>query len=261
MKPTNAGYQNEAASRGLSCGGLVKDVSAPNIERFTKDQPDVNDDYQVHYIYFLASDTPDKRLDVNGWIEKLALKANANFLYWSALSPNSNGVGQQFKLDMRKDGKLDISFLRAPVTARAMDSSEGPAEYIFDYIRKAGFNNSKKVYAIFAGSNAMEGNGKGGEAGVALMVVFIPAAKSYSKAERETLVLHELIHSQGVAFSCGKRDIGVEGHVRGRDVMGDSNKPYIDQRNDTYYRHNIQSCPDLSKSVYLTPTGDDPWDP
>ena len=46
IKPNNAGYQSEAASRGLSCGGLVKDVSAPNIERFTKDQPDVNDDYQ-----------------------------------------------------------------------------------------------------------------------------------------------------------------------------------------------------------------------
>ena len=257
-----------------NCGGLVTGSASGASEddsvsivvsgRFTEDQSDVNDDYQVHYIYFLASDTPDKRLDVNGWIEKLALKANADLLYWSALSPNSKGVGQQFKLDYRLDSKLDITFLRATVPEKTINSVQVPASYIFNYIRKAGFDNSRKVYAILVGFNTYEGNSKGGEGGTALMTVFIPAAKSYSQDDREALILHELIHTQGVGFTCGKRDIGQSGHIQGNDIMGENRNGMsriIDKFNDTYYRHNIQECPDMSKSVYLTPTAEDSWDP
>jgi hypothetical protein len=229
----------------ISCGTSEEEAQAivdkAVEERVVEDQSDVNDDYQVHYIYFLASDTPDKRLDVNGWIEKLALKANADLLYWSALSPNSKGVGQQFKLDYRLDSKLDITFLRATVSEKTINSVQVPASYIFNYIRKAG-----------------------GEGGTALMTVFIPAANSYSQDEREALILHELIHTQGVGFTCGKRDIGQSGHIQGNDIMGENRNGMsriIDEFNDTYYRHNIQECPDMSKSVYLTPTAEDSWDP
>jgi len=38
--------------------------------RFFEDQPDVNDDYQVHFFYVLAKDSKDKEIDVNGWLEK-----------------------------------------------------------------------------------------------------------------------------------------------------------------------------------------------
>ena len=34
--------------------------------RFFEDQPDVNDDYQVHIIYMLLKDSKDKEEDING---------------------------------------------------------------------------------------------------------------------------------------------------------------------------------------------------
>ena len=36
--------------------------------RFFEDQPDVNDDYQVHIIYMLLKDSKDKEEDINGKI-------------------------------------------------------------------------------------------------------------------------------------------------------------------------------------------------
>ena len=38
--------------------------------RFFKDQPDVNDDYQIHIVYSLLKDSKDKEGDINGAIEK-----------------------------------------------------------------------------------------------------------------------------------------------------------------------------------------------
>ena len=47
--------------------------------RFFEDQPDVNDDYQIHLIYFLAKNTKDKERDVNGYIEKKMKMTNNSF--------------------------------------------------------------------------------------------------------------------------------------------------------------------------------------
>ena len=74
-------------------------------------------------------------------------------------------------------------------------------------------------------------------------------------------ILHELFHTQGAAYACGKRTYKGS-HVKGSDVLGKgilSTK--IDSKNDTYYRHDIEGCPDLAKSVFVTPTAEDPWDP
>ena len=79
--------------------------------RFFKDQPDVNDDYQIHFIYFLAKNTKDKERDINGWIEKQVKKTDDLFF-------ELTGNKQRFKLDRRKDGKLDISFARMDRKAR-----------------------------------------------------------------------------------------------------------------------------------------------
>ena len=96
--------------------------------RFYKDQPDVTDDYQVHIIYMLLKDSKDKEEDINGklekwvetadkWILKTTKKANkkSNF---------NNGEGQLLKWDRRKDGKLDISFIRLNRTKKEMKKSK-----------------------------------------------------------------------------------------------------------------------------------------
>ena len=79
--------------------------------RFFKDQPDVNDDYQIHFIYFLAKKTKDKERDINGWVEKEVKKIDDLFF-------KMTGDKQRLKFDYRKDGKLDISFARMDRKAR-----------------------------------------------------------------------------------------------------------------------------------------------
>jgi len=54
--------------------------------RFFEDQPDVNDDYQIHFIYTLAADSKDREWDINGKIEKIADKM---MLYLLEVCPHS----------------------------------------------------------------------------------------------------------------------------------------------------------------------------
>ena len=37
--------------------------------RFFEDQPDVTDNYQIHFIYMLTASDKDRELDINGKIE------------------------------------------------------------------------------------------------------------------------------------------------------------------------------------------------
>ena len=41
--------------------------------RFFEDQPDVTDDYQIHFNYLLAADSEDREMDINGEMEKILL--------------------------------------------------------------------------------------------------------------------------------------------------------------------------------------------
>ena len=89
--------------KGVNVGDL-KDGKPQKSGRFFEDQPDVTDDYQVHIIYLLASNSEDKKYDVNGIIEQLVLTGNEYL--------KSKTDGQQFRLDLTKEGKLDVSFIR-----------------------------------------------------------------------------------------------------------------------------------------------------
>ena len=44
--------------------------------RFFEDQPDVNDDFQIHLMYLLAKDSEDRGWDVNGKINEIITKMN-----------------------------------------------------------------------------------------------------------------------------------------------------------------------------------------
>ena len=229
--------------------------------RFFEDQPDVSDDYQIHFIYMLAADGKDREYDINGWIEKRIKTVNKKFLKMSAKTKKSNGIGHQFKLDMTKEGKLDVTFVRMNVLKKQLDLTHAPESYVYRYLKKKGFDNPKKIYATFAGFNHRDGNDIGGEGGVPYTVIFTPAVKSYGQPDMDLVILHELFHTQGAAYACGKRTY--EGaHVKGSDVLGKGIlSAKIDSKNDTYYRHDIEGCPDLAKSVFVTPTAKDSWDP
>ena len=229
--------------------------------RFFEDQPDVSDDYQIHFIYLLTLDGKDTELDISGWIEKRIKTVNKKFLRISAKNKKSNGIGQQFKLDMTKEGKLDVTFVRMNVLKKQLDHLDYPETLVYRYLKEKGFDNPKKVYATFAGFNHRDGNDIGGEGGVPYTVIFTPAVKSYGQPDTDLVILHELFHTQGAAYACGKRTY--EGsHVKGSDVLGKGIiSAKIDSKNDTYYRHDIEGCPDLAKSVFVTPTAKDSWDP
>ena len=228
--------------------------------RFFEDQPDVNDDYQVHFFYVLAKDSKDKEIDVNGWLEKRLTTVNSKFEKWSKKNKKSNGVGQKFKFDYRKDGKIDITFVRIDLTKAELPKY--PERRIYRLLSQYNyFNNPKKTYALFTGFKAKAGDSHGGSGSPPITTIFTPAGLSFGVTEKDQVILHELFHTQGASYSCGKRtDQG--GHVKQPDVLAvNTLYPIIDSKNDTYYLHGIKDCPDLSKSVYLTPTAEDSWDP
>ena len=225
------------------------------------DRPDVNDDYQVHFIYAILKNGKDKEWDVNGYIEKNALKVNKNFLKWSAKNKKSNGIGQKFKYDFSNDGKLDVSFVRLNLTRKEIDKPDYPNNIIYRELFRQGFNNPKKVYAIFSGFKTKHGNSHGGEGGPLFTILYGPAIKSYGSENMEIIILHELFHTQGAAYDCGKRTYR-GAHVKGSDVLGSGDvSTKIDSKNNTYYRHGIEGCPDLADSVFLKPTSENSWDP
>ena len=253
-----AKYEAKKAKKTTELEKIIQIDKKPG--RFFDDQPDVNDDYQVHFLYVLAKDSKDKEIDVNGWLEKRLTTVNSKFEKWSKKNKKSNGVGQKFKFDYRKDGKIDITFVR-------MDWKEAglpkyPEQLIYGLLSKHNYlNNPKKTYALFTGFNAKAGNSHGGSGSPPITTIFIPAVKSYGVEGMDIIILHELFHTQGAAYPCGKRTYD-GAHVKGSDVLGkNKTTTTIDGKNDTYYLHGMKDCPDLSKSVYLTPTAEDSWDP
>ena len=225
------------------------------------DRSDTNDDHQVHFIYAILKNGKDKEWDINGYIEKNALKVNKNFLKWSAKNKKSNGMGQKFKYDFSKDGKIDVSFARLNLTRKEIDKPDHPNDIIYRELFRQGFNNPKKVYAIFSGFKSKHGNSDGGEGGPLFTILYGPAIKSYGSKDMEIVILHELFHTQGAAYDCGKRTYR-GAHVKGSDVLSSGDvSTKIDSKNNTYYRHGIEGCPDLADSVFLKPTSKNSWDP
>ena len=101
------------------------------------DRPDVSEDYQIHFIYLLDKKSKDKELDINGFIEELTTKANDKLLEITAKNKKSNGIGQKFKYDLTKNGKLDVSFVRMKFSNKevADDKDDGiTSQGFYDYV-------------------------------------------------------------------------------------------------------------------------------
>ena len=69
--------------------------------RFFEDQPDVTDDYQIHFNYVLAKDSEDREWDINGKMEEIILMMNE----WMEISTSKNKKGdkipRKYKYDYR----------------------------------------------------------------------------------------------------------------------------------------------------------------
>ena len=227
--------------------------------RFFEDQPDINDDYQIHFNYMVSKDGQDREWDLNGKMEEILL--NMNEIMFKATSENrkSNGVGKRYKFDFRHDGKLDITFIRLEKNHKELHKWAN--NDIAPYLYRNNFYNRKKIYFNFADMKNVDG----GAAGVGMGSAFLRNSgnlknnyQNYSKDKRLIYItLHELLHTQGGGYRC---------------IKGMANNHYADRDgrhqlqgglklNKNLYIHDYEGCPQLIDSVYLTPTSNDPYDP
>ena len=229
--------------------------------RFLYDQEDITDDYQVHVIYILASDSKDKQFDVKGKIEKIVLKANKHL--------KNKTKEKQFRLDLTKEGKLDVSFLRVDKTKKQMHTGDA-ATYLMGMAVKNGFYHPKKLYTIFYQDKYRDEGGQVGNAKLLLdkELVEVNGGVTYMGGYPQInwkIHLHELFHALGFVQLCAPKAVIDKSEIWGKndhlsydgDIMsdrgGDANN--IDKKRKEYYGHSNIKCPmDLRKSAFLEPT-------
>ena len=207
--------------------------------RFFEDQPDVTDDFQIHFIYFLGKKSKDKERDLNGWIEKQVKKSDDLFF-------KMTGNKQRFKFDYREDGKLDISFVRMDRIANK--KSGWNMQYPDYFLQKNGFNNPKKMYFSFVETKHQDGGMMGPHHGY----LFIKSVGSHISQ----VVIHELLHGLGFAMPCTK------GVTRGAHLNSGILGPDLGRKlGKAIYEHGDPTCPDMKDLVFLEPTSDKPFNP
>ena len=230
--------------------------------RFFEDQPDVTDDYQIHFNYLLAKDSEDREYDINGKMEEIILMMND----WmeTATSKNKYGdkVPRKYKLDYREDGKIDITFIRMDKNFKQLHKWANNDITPFLYKNK-GQTNNKKIYFNFADINSVDG----GEAGVGFGSIFLRNKSLQGDKRKAAIALHELLHTQGMGTNCMPwiKSSNLKSHSshlknQNQRTMLNTVNPGM-PRIGKIYAHDINMCPQFMDSVYLTPTREEPYDP
>lgn len=109
----------------------------PRTARYTVDAPDVVRGNQTHIVYFVPRDRRDERLDVNGAIAGSIGSMRAWFRNQSGRSP---------RLDLRRGGALDITFVRGRMPAAEYPSLDD----ISDELVARGFRIGAKRFLVYA---------------------------------------------------------------------------------------------------------------
>ena len=221
--------------------------------RFFEDQPDVTDDYQIHFNYLLAADSEDREMDISGEMEKILLEVNEVMLKATAKNKKGDGVARKYKFDYRPDGKLDITFIRMDMKHKELHKWAN--NDIIPFLNNVkGQKNIKKIYYNLADFSNVDG----GEAGVGYGTTYLKS-NSNSSYERKLLVtLHELLHTQGMGYDC------VPGVKSGNGHYSTDKRGYMlesGRKIGSVYAHTSEGCPQMMDSIYLTPTRSDPYDP
>ena len=220
--------------------------------RFFEDQPDLTDDYQIHFNYLLATDSEDREMDINGKMEKILLEVNEVMLKATAANKKSDGVARKYKFDYRADGKLDITFIR--MDKKEKELHKWANNDIIPFLNKIkGQKNIKKIYYNFADFS----NTDGGEAGVGYGTSYLKSSSMASDERKLIITLHELLHTQGMGYDCVPGIKSGNGHYGSKPgYMLESGRKI-----GPVYAHTKEGCPQMMDSVYLTPTRSDPYDP
>jgi hypothetical protein len=235
--------------------------------RFFKDQPDVNDDYQIHFNYLLAKDSEDREWDINGKMAEILLEVNESMAKATSEHKFGDGIEKKYKFDYRKDGKLDITFVRLDKNHKELHehANNDISPFLFSKINfwrddddddepLKGMNNPKKIYYNFADFFSEDG----GEAGVGVGTTFLKSKHNYSNEKVLLNVLHELHHAQGGGYSCVPGIREGKGHYINQEIRVQLRGG---RKLGATYAHKVEGCPQLMDSVYLKPTSNEPYDP
>ncbi len=247
--------------KGVYVGDL-KDGEPQKSGRFYEDQPDVTDDHQIHFNYVIAKGAEDREWDINGKMEKIIYEMNKVMLKATASNNEGDGIARKYKFDYREDGKLDITFVKLDKTFKQLDveTNSEANNYISPFLYfKKGMKNKKKTYFNFVDIDAPDG----GSASVGFGSLFL-RNKSVPNDYRKVIIgLHELLHTQGMGYNCmpwirSYEEGNHSNHLKDYDQRTMLN---AGEKLGKIYAHNIDNCPQLMDSVYLSPTSNDPYDP
>ena len=199
----------------------------------------------------------DRELDINGKMQDILEKANDAMFEATKANKGSGGEGKKFRYDYREDGKLDITFIRTSKNWKELKDNSVNTQMGHYFHQFGGFTNKKKTYFLWTDVNA--GN-HGGDAGVGIGGIFV-RSNGHNNEERLTQInIHELFHTQLMGIRCikGMKKIHYSDHYNG----GTDHMLSVGFKlNRNLYTHDIEGCPQLIDSVYLTPTSKDPYNP
>ena len=237
-------------SLGLLCCNLVLADQKPG--RFFEDQPDVTDDYQIHFNYLLAADSEDREWDINGKMEKILLELNNAMAKATAKHKKGDGVARKYKFDYRADGKIDITFIRMDKKHKELVTWAN--DDIIPFLNKVkGQKNVKKHYYNFADFSNVDG----GEAGVGYGTTYLKTSSNSGDRNKILVTLHEFHHSMGGGYNCVP-GMGSNVHYTDREKKAQLNRS---RKLGSTYAHKKPDCPQLQDVVFLTPTSKTPYDP
>ena len=207
--------------------------------RATSDRPDGVGKYQVHVLYFLPSDAPDRRLDLDPKTHAAIIAAND----WLA----GQAAGLRWRFDTHGKG-LDITFVRGQAANSAYISGGSPLGPISEELTSRGFDQDKtnKRYLVLYdgdtsstgycgvadypvyGASTYTGQAQGARLGGAFAIVNTRSTTAcrpldYGAKDRPGFfpgaVLHELMHLEGLVapaapHTCRESAVGAIGqHV------------------------------------------------
>ncbi|MBG77128.1 MAG: hypothetical protein CFH22_01462 [Alphaproteobacteria bacterium MarineAlpha5_Bin12] len=256
---------------------IIKQTNDFIEKRVWKDQAEITNVPSIHAIYFLPCDGEDREFDVNGSINSSIKSINVWFL--------NKTKNQIINFDKSVDDTTDVTFIRVNKTLKwfiKFNTNENSNKDTGSKIEKIIlsnqnlFNNfeNKKFIIFFEGrekrisllNKACGRSRHNGKIAIFYTNGINKKIKSCTKdnlnnsitrtfGESEQTILHEILHTLGVPFECGKNtNFEKTMHVLDNkdDIMNNvSGSLYLDYNNDDYYKHNITNCPDLFNSKFL----------
>lgn len=257
-------------------GGGGNPGSAPSDSRSLADRPDREPGlYQVHVIYAVPSDRPDRRLDVDGTLSGSLASAQAFFA--------DAGEGIALRLDETLAGAVDISFLALPrPDADYAEFGLFAREAIQSEVLNAGFKDARKLYLVYYdGTNpAACGGAPPLTTGDPVTVLYLNGLSGTAEAcEQNPLrradetagywewaAIHEVVHALGFADPCGPNHAEERpGHTGDLnfDLMYAGTEPWlptvVDPGQDDYFGANVAAgcARNLLLSAFITPQSGD----